>query len=93
MIFQTSVELDIDGRDVHVIFDMDTGMIGFTEMSAGNSQEYSYQEGAPEFKIAFAKLMESLASKSHQSNSLICRKGKAAKLLQEFWAGASVPKS
>lgn len=93
MIFQTSVELDIDGKDAHVIFDMDTGMIGFTEIADGSSKEYSYQSGPPEFKIAFAKLMESIASKSHQSNSLICRKGEAAQVLQDFWVGSNASKS
>ncbi|WP_157719387.1 hypothetical protein [Halopseudomonas sabulinigri] len=92
MIFQTSVELDIDGKNVHVIFDMDTGMIGFTEISDSGRKEYSYQSGLPEFKIAFAKLMESVASTSHQSNVLICRKGKAAQLLQGYWSDVA-PKS
>ncbi len=73
MIFQASVELDVEGRDVHAIFDMDTGMMGFTEI----------------FEIAFAKLMESIAGKNHQSNSLICRKGKAAQILQDFWVSSN----
>ncbi len=89
MIFQASVELDVEGRDVHAIFDMDTGMMGFTEIFDGNSKEYSYQSGPPEFKIAFAKLMESIAGKNHQSNSLICRKGKAAQILQDFWVSSN----
>ncbi len=93
MIFQTSIELNLDGKEVHVIFDMDTGMIGFTEVSDGVYKEYSYQSGPPEFKIAFAELMESLAGKTHQSNGLICRKGEAAKALQEFWQAQNAPKS
>lgn len=93
MIFQTSVELDVDGRDIHVVFDMDTGMIGFTEVFDGHSKEYSYQSGPPEFKIAFTKLMESIEGKKHHSNSLICRKGKAAQLLQDFWIDSNASKS
>ena len=93
MIFQISVELEVEGRDVHVIFDMDTGMIGFTEVTDSNRKEYSYQSGPPEFKIAFAKLMESLAGKSHQSNTLICRKNEAAQVLQDFWIRKNGPQS
>lgn len=91
MIFQTSIELNIDGREVHVIFDMDTGMVGFTEVSDGNYIEYSYQTGPPEFKIAFAEFMEGLDGKTHQSNGLICRKGGAAQVLQRFWRSKYEP--
>lgn len=89
MIFQTSVKLNVDGKDIHVVFDMDTGLIGFTEVTGGDYTEYSYQSAPPEFRIAFAKFMEGLAGKTHQNNVLICRKGEAAQVLREFWQSKS----
>jgi len=85
MIFQASVALNINGKEVHVVFDMDTGMIGFTEISDGEHIEYSYQSCPPEFRVSFAQFMDGLIGKTHQSNGLICRKSGAYQVLQEFW--------
>lgn len=86
MIFQISVDLKIVDRDVHVVFDLDTGMFGFTEEVEGTQKEYAYTSCPPEFKIALAKLMENMASEPSKTNGLVCRKGEAAKVLQSYWA-------
>lgn len=93
MIFQISAELEIAGREVYVVFDLDTGMFGFTEITREGHKEYTYQSSPHEFKIALAMFMESIAGKKHQSNTLICRKGKAARVLTAFWQGENGPQS
>ena len=84
MIFQSSVDLKITDRDVHVVFDLDTGMIGFTEDTNGSCKEYHYNSSPPEFKIALAELMLKLSGENRKSNTLICRKGEVAEVLQSY---------
>jgi len=86
MIFQTSIDLKIDDRDVHVVFDLDTGMIGFTEDIKDSHKEYLYHASPPEFKIALAELMENMTGEHRKTNGLICRKGEASKVLESYWA-------
>lgn len=86
MIFQTSIDLKIPDRDVHVVFDLDTGMFGFSEDKDGTHEEYPYNSSPPEFRIALAELMSSLSGESRKTNGLICRKGEAAEVLQNYWA-------
>ncbi len=86
MIFQTSIDLKIADRDVHVVFDLDTGMIGFTEDIEDSYIEHPYHTSPPEFKIALAELMQNMAGEDRKTNGLICRKGEASKVLQNYWA-------
>lgn len=92
MIFQTSVKLEIEGKNVHAIIDLDTGMIGFTESYNSEALEFDYFSSPPEYKIAFAESLEKITASEHQSNSLICRKGRAGRLIQEFWANTNSKK-
>ncbi len=74
MLFQASVKLNIENRDVHVNFDFDTGLIGFTEKIKGELKEY-YFSGAPlEFKKAFLERFENVFAEDRHLNFKICRK-------------------
>ena len=74
MIFQTSFKLDINDRNVHLVFDMDTGAIGFTESTGDEHREYNYLSAPPEFRMAFAEWLDNLNDKTHTTNGKISRK-------------------
>lgn len=74
MIFQTSFKLVINDRNVHLVFDMDTGAIGFTELTGDEHREYSYLSAPTEFRVAFAEWLNNLNGKTHTINGKISRK-------------------
>ncbi len=92
MIFQASIDLNIEGKAVQATIDFDTGMIGFVETDGSKSKEYDYFSAPPEYKIALAKAIEKIMSQKHQSNGLICHKSQAAQVMREYWGNAKLPK-
>lgn len=76
MIFQTGIELNIKDRKVQAVIDLETGLIGFTELVNGETKEYVYLESPLEFRMAFLNKIETLHAKSCYNNFKICRKNK-----------------
>ena len=74
MIFQISIPLEIEGRNVHAVMDSDTGLIGFTEMIEGEEKDFFYLDSPTEFKVALADKLIPLAGKKQVNNFKICRK-------------------
>ena len=85
MIFQFAIDLEIEGKNAQAVIDLDTGMIGFVEKDNSDMKEYNFLESPLEFKKAFIDRLEDKTSKILFSNSIICRKGEAGKLLSEHW--------
>ncbi len=87
MIYQAGINLDIEKRDVQVNFDLDTGLIGFTEKVNGEVKAYHYSGSPVEFKKAFLEKFEHFFSADHHVNFKICRKNpdvmKTAQTLSE----------
>jgi hypothetical protein len=86
MIFQSSVMLDVEGREVHVVFDLETGLMGFTEIVDGARKQYDYLSSPQSFKIGLIKLMEEISGENRQLNTLISGKSEVANLLHGFWS-------
>ena len=76
MIFQTGVELNIKDRKVQAVIDLETGLIGFTELVDGETKEYFYLESPVEFRMAFLNKIETLHAESCYYNFKIYRKNK-----------------
>lgn len=87
MVFQAGVKLNVENRDVQVIFDFDTGLIGFTEKINGELKEYFYSGAPLEFKKAFLERFEAIFAEDRHLNFKICRKNpdviQATKVLSE----------
>lgn len=84
MIFQGGIQLEIEGRDVQVNFDFDTGFIGFTELIDGELNEYYYSDSPKEFKVAFIEQLKNLFVEKHHINFKICRKNPELMKLTQF---------
>ena len=84
MIFQTSIPLNIDECKAHVVIDLDTGLIGFTEEKNGIQKEYFYNSAPKEFKMALVAYLVEQSGEDRLLNTLICRKGEAAKVLFDY---------
>lgn len=84
MIFQAPINLKVDDRIVQVIIDLDTGLIGFSELIDNDTIEYYYGESPVEFKKALLERLEpSLAQKS-LGNFKICSKNENVKLINKY---------
>ncbi len=79
MIFQGGIDLDIKDRKVQAILDMDTGMIGFTELVGDKQVEYFYTKAPVEFRLAFIRKMETQFSPKCLLNFPISHKSEFSK--------------
>ena len=84
MIFQGPIDLDIENRNVQVIIDFDTGLIGFTEIVEDKAIEYFFGGSPNAFRVAlFEKLEAMFAQKSH-ANFNISRKGETIRAIGKY---------
>lgn len=74
MIYQASIKLDIESRDIQVNFDLETGLIGFTENIDNQLNEYLFRESPIEFRKAFIEKFQHLFSEERHLNFKISRK-------------------
>lgn len=74
MIFQSSLRLEVPHRDVYLVLDLETGLLGFTERIQGKDKEYTYQEAPVVFKQALVTRMEDLSGPQQRLNLKISRK-------------------
>ena len=79
MIFQISIDLNIQDKDVQAIIDLDTGFIGFTELIEKQSREFYYAESPIEFKRALTEKLEPFLADKNNMNLKICRKSETMK--------------
>lgn len=93
MIFQMAIDLDIEGKDAQAIIDLDTGLIGFTEKNGETNIEYNYLNCPNNFRIALFDALSGIAAEKQSINYEICRKAKAAELLQNLWKNNNAQKS
>lgn len=84
MIFQIPIDLEIEGKDVQVIFDLDTGVFGFTELINNKTIEYYYGESPIEFKKALIDKLEPILAKKNLINFKICRKNEKMKTIRKY---------
>lgn len=78
MIFQGSIELNIDDKNVFAVVDFDTGLLGFVEVESTSEKEYTFPESPVEFKKALLDKLTIIMSDSIQTNFKICRKNPKA---------------
>lgn len=83
MIFQQSIPLGDSIPNVYVVFDHDTGSIGFVE-NGEHSVEYSFLEAPLSYRTAFMNLIEPLSDGRTPINTKICRKSEFGKYIQEY---------
>jgi hypothetical protein len=84
MIYQLPINLDIKGRTVQVIFDLETGLYGFTELINDETIEYYFNQSPIEFREAFIAAMEPLMAEKSLVNFKICRKDSKMKRVYEI---------
>lgn len=60
MIFQVPIDLEIPGKKIQAIIDLDTGFIGFSELVGDEVKEYYFNESPLEFRKAFLAKIEIL---------------------------------
>ncbi|MCB9233734.1 MAG: hypothetical protein H6581_18910 [Bacteroidia bacterium] len=77
MIYQAAIKLELENREVQVVIDFDTGLIGFTERVGEDVKEYFYRESPAAFKVAFLEKIKPLAVDRPMLNFRICRKNQA----------------
>lgn len=84
MIFQIGINLDIQGKDVQAVIDLDTGLVGFVTKNEDAYLESTYQQGSAEYKKALFDLLLDKAADKNYLNTKISRKGALAAVLFEF---------
>jgi 1,4-dihydroxy-2-naphthoyl-CoA synthase len=84
MIFQAPINLKVDDRIVQVIIDLDTGLIGFSELIDNATVEYYYGESPVEFKKALLERLEPSFTQKSLGNFKICRKNENVKLINKY---------
>jgi len=86
LIFQTSLKLEVGNRDVYLVIDLDTGVLGFTEKLGESYEEFTFRSAPSEFKLALVKCLEEISGPEHRTNSLINRKSELGLVLQSTMA-------
>jgi hypothetical protein len=84
MIYQLPINLDIKDRNVQVIFDLETGLYGFTKLINNETIEYYFNQSPIEFLKAFFKTMEPFIAEKSLVNFKICRKDSKMKRVNEI---------
>lgn len=93
MIFQAPINLKVDDRIVQVIIDLDTGLIGFSELIENYTVEYYYGESPVEFKKALLERLEPSFAQKSLGNFKICRKNENVKLINKYLRGDNKEKT
>lgn len=78
MIFQGSIELNVDDKNVYAVVDFDTGLLGFVEIKLNSEKEYTFPESPVEFRKALLDRLTTIMSDSIMTNFKICRKNPKA---------------
>ncbi len=76
MVLQGGIKLDIAKREVYANIDLDTGLIGFTEVIENETIEYFYGGSPKEFKIAFVDILQTITTDRPATNFKISIKNK-----------------
>ncbi|MBN8679153.1 MAG: hypothetical protein J0M29_13070 [Chitinophagales bacterium] len=74
MIYQAPINLSIPGKTVQAIIDLDTGLIGFSELINGETVEFTYAESPVAYREAFLNRLSSLFAEKSLGNFKISRK-------------------
>ena len=85
MIFQLPIDLEIPEKTVQAIIDLDTGLIGFTELVDSHTMEYHFLESPIEFRKAFLEKMERSVAEKSLGNLKICRKDEKVKRVNKIF--------
>ena len=84
MIFQIPIDLEVEGKIVQAIIDLDTGTIGFTEFKEGNTIECFYEESPVEYKKALLKKLEPMFAKKSLVNFKVSRKNEKMRFISKY---------
>lgn len=89
MVFQISIDLELEDKDVHAVIDFDTGVIGFNEIVNEKEIEYNFYNCPVEYKMALLTKLEPSSASNRRMNFNVSRKSEISGLLRDHFQNQS----
>lgn len=83
MTFQQTIPLSVGDQEIYVVFDLNTGLLGFVREDEGQV-DYTFGNAPVEYRKAFSAFVEANSSGVHKTNTKFCRKGALGRHLLNF---------
>ncbi len=90
MIYQAPINLSIPDKTVQAIIDLDTGLIGFSELVHGETIEFTYKESPVAYREALLNQLSSLFAEKSLGNFKISRKNQRVMEAQKILSNPSL---